>query len=85
MDAEGTDVRPSFAGNPENGKIALLIKLEQFGLVNGTNAELALYGRDERGSLEESAREGFKGARHGSRIWQCIVKAEDGNILLSCV
>ena len=84
MHAESSDVGTSLARNPENCKIALLVELEELGLVNGTYAKLALYGRDERGALEERAGESLDSTREGGGVWECCMDAEDGDILLSC-
>ncbi|RUS17712.1 hypothetical protein BC937DRAFT_89591 [Endogone sp. FLAS-F59071] len=61
MNAEGTDVGAGFAANPEDGQVAVIIKLEEFTLMNGTDAELAFNGGDERRTLEESAGQRLKG------------------------
>ena len=53
--AESPDVRAGFAGDPEHCQVALLVVLVELGLVNGSDAQLALHSADEWGSLEERA------------------------------
>lgn len=55
VNAEGTDVGAGFAADPEDGQMAVVVKLDEFALVDGTDTELAFNGRDEWRTLEESA------------------------------
>jgi hypothetical protein len=84
MDAECTDVGTSFAADVEDSEVTVVIEFEELVAVDGANTELALDSGDERGTLEESAGQGFHGA-----IELCLptgkllVEADDANILLS--
>ena len=66
--AKRTDICAGLTRHPEDGEVALLIELEELGLVDGTNTELTLDGRDERGSLEERTGEGLNRAREGGGV-----------------
>lgn len=54
MDADGTHVRARLALDPEDTLLLLLIVLDQLVLVDGTDTQLTLHGRDEWWSLEQS-------------------------------
>jgi hypothetical protein len=84
MYAKGTNVGSGFAADPENTELPLIVKLVKLALVDGSDTELALNGRNERWSLEESSGERLKSARKlrlASR--QLVVQADDADILLS--
>ena len=84
MDAEGTDVGSSLAGNPEDTEVALVVELVKLGLVDGTDTELTLDGGNERRTLEESTGECLEGAGELSlTTWELVVETDDANVLLS--
>lgn len=56
--AESPDVCASFARNPEDAQVAVIVELDDLGLVNGADTELTLDGRDQGRALEEGTREG---------------------------
>ena len=82
--AKRTNVGAGLTRHPEDTKVALLIELQELRLVDGTDTELTLDRRNERGTLEEGAGQGLDRAREGSGLGERGVKAEDGNVLLSC-
>ena len=84
MHTERPDVRARLARHQEHGQVALLVELEQLGLVDRAHAELPLDGRDERRALEERTGQGLDRAGEGSGVGQGRVEAKDGNVLLSC-
>ena len=81
--AERTDVGSSLAADPEDTEVALVIELEQLDLVDGTDTELTLEGRDQRGTLEERTREGLKCAIDLLLALHLVVEANDAYVLLS--
>lgn len=84
VNAKSTDVGTSLAADPENTKLPLIVEFVELALVNGTDTELALYGGDERGTLEESTSEGFESARKlGLATGELIVKADNADVLLT--
>jgi len=82
--AESTDVGTRLAADVEDAEIALKIKFEELVLVDGSHTELTLDGRDERRTLEESTGEGLDGTSHLGLGLDCVVKTENGNVLLTC-
>jgi hypothetical protein len=81
---ESTDVRSGLAAHPEYTELPLIVKLVKLALVDGSDTELTLNGRNEGGSLEKSSGERLKSARKlrlASR--QLVVKANDTHILFS--
>lgn len=84
VDAEGSDVGTGLTADPENTEVSVIIKLDQLALVDGSNTELTLDGRDQRGTLEERAGQGLESTGElGLATGQLVVKANDCNILLS--
>lgn len=84
VDAESTDVGTSLAADPEDTELPLIVELVELALVDGTDTELALDGRDERGTLEESTGEGLEGARElGLAAGQLVVQTDDADVLLT--
>lgn len=57
VDTEGTDVGTSLAANPEDTEVAVVVELDKLGLVDGTDTQLTLDGRNQRRALEEGASE----------------------------
>lgn len=55
VNAQGSDVGASFAGDPEDHKLPLIVILYQLGLIDAANSELAFHGRYQGRPLEESA------------------------------
>lgn len=85
MHAKRTDICAGLTRHPEDGQVALLIKLKEVRFVDGTNTELTLDGRDERGTLEEGTRQGLNRARKGSRFGKSRVETKNSNVFLSCI
>jgi hypothetical protein len=54
---ERSNVRSSLTRDPEDGEVTVIVEFNEFHVVNGSNAELSLDGRDERRALEESSGE----------------------------
>ncbi len=62
MNAQRSDVRTGLARDPEYDEVALGIKLNEFALVNGADAQLALNGGDERRALKQGSGQRFDGS-----------------------
>jgi hypothetical protein len=60
VNTEGTDVGTSLTGHPENAQVPVVVELVQLQLVDGTNTQLTLNGRDERRTLEKSTGQGLQ-------------------------
>lgn len=84
VDAESTDVGTGLAANPEDTEVAVVVKLDELGLVHGTDTKLALDGRDQRGTLEQGTGELLEGLGElGLAAGDLVVEADDGHVLLS--
>lgn len=84
MDAEGSDVGTGLAGDPEDTEVAVVIELDDLGLVDGTDTELTLDGRDQGRALEQSTGQGLEGAGElDLATRQLVVQANDADVLLS--
>jgi len=53
MNAKGANIGTSFAGHPENTKVAVVIEFEEPGVVNSPYTKLSFDSRYEGRSLEE--------------------------------
>lgn len=81
---EGSNVRAGLAADPEDTEVAVVVKLDKLGLVDGSDTELTLDGGDQRRALEEGAGEKLKGAGElGLAAGNLVVESYDGAILLS--
>ena len=84
MDAEGTNIGTSFARHPENTKVALVVELKESRLVDGTDTQLTLDGRDQRRALEQCTTEMLKSRRKSLLAsLDSSVEADDAKVLLS--
>lgn len=82
--AQSTNVGSGLAAHPEHAKLPLIVVLVQLALVDGSDTELTLNGRNEWGSLEQSSRQCFQSARK-LRLAprQLVVQADNAHILFS--
>lgn len=84
VDAEGTDVGTSLAADPEDTEVAVVVKLDELALVDGSDTELALDGGDQGRALEQGTGESLERAGElGLAAGQLVVQANDGHILLT--
>ena len=84
MDAEGSDIGTGLARNPEDTEMTVVVELDELRLVDGTNTKLALDGRDQGRSLEESTSEGLEGGgESGLAAGDAVVEADNANVLLT--
>ena len=85
VDTESTDVGTGLARNVEDGKLALVVELEELAGVDGADTELSLDSRNKRRALEESTSESLEGARELClSTGELAVQTEDCNIFFSC-
>lgn len=84
VDAERPDICASLAANPEHGEMTVVVEFKELALVNGTDTELTLDGRDERRALEEGTSESLEDAGQLLRVREGVVKAKNSDVLLSC-
>jgi hypothetical protein len=84
VDTECTDVGTSLARNPEDTELSLIVELVEVALVDGSDTELSLDGRNKRRTLEESTSEGLEGT--GELLLatgELVVKSDDTDVLLT--
>lgn len=84
VDTESTNVGTSLAADPENAEMAIVVKLVKLALMDGTDTELTLDGRDQRRALEEGSSKGLQSAtelRFATR--DLVVEADNTDILLT--
>lgn len=84
VNAERSNVSASLAADPEDCQVAVIIELEQLGLVDSSDAQLSLDRGDEWWSLKEGTSQGLDGCRQLLDVCQAVMKAEYRNVLLSC-
>lgn len=82
--AERTDVRSRLARDPEDTEVAVVVELDQLAVVDRTDTELTLDGRNEGRSLEEGSGESFDRSREGLLGLDRCVKTKDADVLLTC-
>lgn len=81
---QGTDISTSLAADPENTEVAVVVELDELALVDGSDTELTLDGRDQGRALEQSTSQGLEGAGELSlATGQLVVEADDSNVFLS--
>lgn len=84
VNTECSDVGTSLTADPEDTEVSVVIELDELALVDGSDTELTLNGRDQRRTLEERTGEGLKSAGELSlATGQLVVEADNSNILLS--
>lgn len=84
VDTERPDVRAGLTADPEDTEVAIVVELDELGLVDGSDTQLALDGRDQRRALEKRAGEQLKGTRElGLTAGDLVVESYDGDVFLS--
>jgi hypothetical protein len=84
VNTESTDVGTSLTADPEDTKVTLVVELVELALVDGTDTELTLDGRDERGTLEERTSQGLQSAAELSlATGDLVVETNDTDVLLT--
>lgn len=81
---QGSDIGTSLAAHPEDTQVAVIVKLNQLALVDGSDTQLSLDGGNQRRALEQGTGEGLEGAGElGLAARQLVMETDDGNVLLS--
>lgn len=83
MNAECSDVGSGLAGDPEDSESLFLIVLEQLGVIDGSDSEFSLDGRDEGWFLEDGSEERFKGLSQLNLGLDFSVQSDNTNVLFS--
>jgi hypothetical protein len=84
VNTESTDVGTSLTADPEDTEVALIVELVQLALVDGTDTELTLDGRDQGRTLEKSTSEGLQGAAELSlATGDLVVQTDHAHVLLT--
>jgi hypothetical protein len=84
VNTECSDVGTSLTADPEDTEVSVVIELDELALVDGSDTELTLDGRDQRRTLEKRTGKGLKSASELSlATGQLIVETDNSNILLS--
>ncbi len=83
VNALSSDVGTGLARNPEDTHISLLVVVEELALIDGTNTELLLDGRDQRRSLEDGADQARESLLNCLNLLDVLVKLEDSDVLLT--
>jgi len=83
VDTERSNIGSGLTFNPDDTKIAFLVKLQEFGFVNGSYAELSFDGGNKGRTLKERSREGFDGAMKFFGIINGRVKTNDTDVFFS--
>lgn len=81
---QGSDIGTGLAAHPEHTQVAVIVKLNQLALVDGSDTQLSLDGGNQRRALEQGTGEGLEGAGElGLAARQLVMETNDGNVLLS--
>ncbi len=84
VDTERSDIGTGLARDPEDTEVAVIVELDELALVDRPDTKLALDGRDEGGSLEESTCEGLEGlSDSGLTSLDSAVESDDTDVLLA--
>jgi len=83
VNALSSDVGTGLARNPKDTHISLLVVVEELALVDGTNTELLLDGRDQRRSLEDGADQAGESLLNSLDLLDVLMKLEYGDVLLT--
>lgn len=83
MHAKRPDVGSSLTTDPKDPKMTVVVELQQFDFMDGSDTELTLDGGYQRGTLEKGTSKGLKGPLDLLLGLHLIVKAENTDILLS--
>jgi len=83
MDTESSNISTSFAGNPEDTHVSLLVIFDQFTLVNGSDSQFFLDSRDKWWSLETSTSEGLKSFLKFLHFIDLAMELDNGDVLFT--
>lgn len=84
VDTECTDISTSLTAYPEDTEMALVVELVVLALVDSTDTELTLDGRNQRRTLEERTSEGLQSANElGLSTRNLVMETNDTDILFT--
>jgi len=83
MDTEGSNISSSFARNPEDSHVSLLVILDELALIDGSNSEFLLDSRDEWRSLEDSSSECLQSLLKLLYFVNLSMELDNGDVLLT--
>ncbi len=83
MDAKSTNVGTSFATDPEDTHISLLVVVEELAFVDSSHSELLLDGRDQWRSLEDGTDQAQQSLFNLLDFLDVLVKLDDSNVLFT--
>lgn len=84
VNAKGTNISTGLARDPEHTEVAIIVELNKLALVDRTNTQLALDGRDQGRALEKSTGEGLEGLRKSSLATRDrVMESDDADVLLT--
>lgn len=81
VDAERPNIGARLARNPENNQMAIWVILKKLTFIDGSNPELALDCRNERGALKDGSCKRFERSSNLGSIWDISVEACDADVL----
>ena len=83
MHTKSSNVRSSLTRDPKDSKVSVIVKFNEFHVMNGSNAELSLDSGNERRALEESSSESLDCL--GELLFRVdgFMETENGDVLLS--
>jgi len=83
MDTEGSNISSSFARNPEDSHVSLLVILDELALIDSSNSEFLLDSRDEWRSLEDSSSECLQSLLKLLYFVNLSMELDNGDVLLT--
>ena len=83
MDTEGSNISSSFARNPEDSHVSLLVILDELALIDSSNSEFLLDSRDEWRSLEDSSSECLQSLLKLLNFVNLSMELDNGDVLLT--
>lgn len=84
MYTQRSNVGASFAGNPEDSQLPIIVELQQLALVNRPDTQLSLDGRDEWWSLEQRTGQRLERTRKlRLTTRKLVMKSQNTHVFLS--
>lgn len=83
MYTEGTDICSSLTANPEDTEVALVVEFQELELVDGTDTELTLDGRDQGRALEKRTSQSLHSTMKLLLRLDLVVQPQNADVFLS--
>lgn len=84
MHTKCSDICSCLAADPEDTEMALIVELQEFEFVNGTDTQLTLDSRDQRRTLEERTGQSLHGAVELLFGLDLVVQSQNTDVFFSC-